>query len=241
MFMNGVGTCGVQVSKKAATQTQTLDQGLSPYQAIKQYSDPDLWFEHRALSAPHGHLLSLVSERAREIRDKTYPSLWPKNAQRIWFQLRQSFEGCLVSGELVGTGYVNPMGLEDSPTIIPADKWSVLDLNYQKATANGGGLTITGIRIFRADAAQVAAKHKKVGRPSCRDEIKTAYETLRDDEKVDYAARLNCLFEPIRAKVREMRGDPGLTKGLGDQAIRICITPLFEEDKQRIQKSSGRL
>ena len=65
-----------------------------------------------------------------------------------------------------------------------------------------------------------------------RDEIKTAYEALRDDEKVDYAARLNCLFEPIRAKVREMRGDPGLTKGLGDQAIRIWITPLFEEDKQ---------
>ena len=74
---------------------------------------------------------------------------------------------------------------------------------------------------------------KKIGRPTLKDEIEAAYQGLREARQIDFDARINCLYEPIRKKVQEIKDDPSLKKGLQNEAIRKVISPLFEADKNR--------
>lgn len=70
---------------------------------------------------------------------------------------------------------------------------------------------------------------RRPGRPSRRTEIVAAYEELRDADEIDFDAPLNSLYGRICKKVSD--GDNADLKGLGDEAIRNAISPLFREDK----------
>ena len=69
------------------------------------------------------------------------------------------------------------------------------------------------------------------GRPTLKTEIEAAYKALRDGAEIDFKAPKNRVYEPIREKVRGYKKDPRLQRGLGDEAIRKVIHPLFEKDK----------
>ncbi len=72
---------------------------------------------------------------------------------------------------------------------------------------------------------------RRTGRPTYKSEIAAAYRELLDAGEIDFNAPKTRLYEPIRKKVREYKGDPSLEKGLRDEAIRKVIHPLFDGDK----------
>ena len=78
-----------------------------------------------------------------------------------------------------------------------------------------------------------ASRARIGGRPTLEPEIKAAYKELLDAGKIDFDAPKIRLYEPIREKVREHKGDPSLQRGLGKEAIRKVISPLFEADKNK--------
>ena len=77
-----------------------------------------------------------------------------------------------------------------------------------------------------------------MGRPSLREEIKTAYRKLAGAGEVDFDAPKKSLYQPIRKVISD--GKPPVAeelntvpKGLGDEAIRRAIAPLFNADKAK--------
>lgn len=80
-------------------------------------------------------------------------------------------------------------------------------------------------------APQSDAKIRKatVGRPSHRTEIQAAYKKLVEAGEIDFDAPKTATYEPIRQKVRRVLGNE--VAGLGDEAIRLVIAPLFDRDK----------
>ena len=73
----------------------------------------------------------------------------------------------------------------------------------------------------------------RVGRPTLDAEIKVAYQELRDAGDINYDAPKIEFYELIREKVRGYKGDKNLQRGLGNEAIRQVISPLFEADKNK--------
>lgn len=69
------------------------------------------------------------------------------------------------------------------------------------------------------------------GRPSQRPAIIGAYEKLRSDGKINFDAPKLDLYPDIREIIT---GEPHtVAKGLGDEAIRLAIAPLFDTDKAK--------
>ena len=74
-----------------------------------------------------------------------------------------------------------------------------------------------------------------VGRPSRRDEIKSAYEELAAGGEIDFDGPKTATYEPIRRRVG--RSSSNNFTGLGDEAIRNVITPLFDREKAAKHRS----
>ena len=84
-------------------------------------------------------------------------------------------------------------------------------------------------------ASERGQKRHRTGRPSYRENIVSAYEELRDAGKVDFGAPKKFLYPCIREMISgESHTVP---KGLGNEAIRVAITKLFDADKA---KAKGR-
>ncbi len=82
---------------------------------------------------------------------------------------------------------------------------------------------------------ETSRKQHRTGRPSYREQIISAYETLRDAEKVDFDDYKKCLYGPIREIIS---GEPNtVARGLGDEAIRGAISPLFDADKTKAKST----
>ena len=78
----------------------------------------------------------------------------------------------------------------------------------------------------------IADDMNSVGRPTLKPEIEAAYQDLLDAGEIDFDAPKKRLYEPIREKVRGDKSNPNLY-GLGDEAIRKVISPLFDADKNK--------
>ncbi len=76
-----------------------------------------------------------------------------------------------------------------------------------------------------------------VGRPSRRKEIREAYDELVETGEIDFDRPKTATYEPIRQKVRKDLGDE--VAGLGDEAIRIVIAPLFGSAKAARSRQGG--
>ena len=71
------------------------------------------------------------------------------------------------------------------------------------------------------------------GRPTLKIEIEAAYKEIRDIGDINYDAPKIRLYDQIRKKVREYKGDQNLEKGLQKEAILKVIRPLFKTDKNK--------
>ena len=108
------------------------------------------------------------------------------------------------------------------------------DLRVKPTTPEAAGTTVSRrTEGIEGSLAKEAADAPRLGRPSYADDIREAYESLRDDGKVDFAAPKNRLYGPIRAIVQERRKLGQNDKGLRGEAIRKAIANLFEVDRER--------
>lgn len=82
------------------------------------------------------------------------------------------------------------------------------------------------------EPAIIAGDEINLGRPTLEPEIKAAYKEICGAGDINFDAPKNRLYEPIREKVRKYKGDSCLQRGLGKEAIRKVISPLFEADKE---------
>ena len=72
------------------------------------------------------------------------------------------------------------------------------------------------------------------GRPSYKAYIIAAYNEIRFTGKIDFDAPMSNLYPIVRKRVRRKLGDKKTDdKGLGKEAIRKSIRPLFDRDKAR--------
>ena len=155
----------------------------------------------------------------------------------------------LAGGSWYVTGFRTPFDPNKDAERIPAHLWNVLALHLDTNIASGGGLEYHGLRFYEGEyerrltaapspyasdpLAGKADRPREAGRPSLKLEIEAAYQDLHDAGEIDFNAPKKRLYEPIREKVRERKGAPGLQQGLGDEAIRQFIHPLFEADKNK--------
>jgi hypothetical protein len=66
--------------------------------------------------------------------------------------------GRLRSGELIATGYEEPLSLGSARRPIPVELWQILRPRFKISAASGAGLTISGILIQSADAKPQASE-----------------------------------------------------------------------------------
>ena len=138
------------MGRQLATNPSSASAGLSLSQALKRYSDPQVLFEHRVFSSKEPNLTLLVSERARTLWAETSPKTRAIRRKQLWRKLCTDFKNRLLSGELTAVGHKAPVGINDRPIPIPADKWTVLTPNFKASSAEGGGLAFVSIKVHRA-------------------------------------------------------------------------------------------
>ncbi len=166
--------------------------GVSLLAAVRQFSEPVAWAEFELLLglgggdaearagwnaddwARHDFQIVLKLEVARK-QPTEYINAWVR-----WARLRLAFKKRLQSGELVATGYVKPVKLTDSRTVVPADKWRFLELDFQNGAAAGKGLEIVSVLIDRAESQASRSPDKRVAHrpPIQRNNAKRAIEKL---------------------------------------------------------------
>ena len=109
------------------------------------------------------------------------------------------------------------------------------EFKFEHSTVLGDGLTYVGVRFVssRLIGPEPLAVRRR-GRPTQHTEIIAAYNALAERGEVDFRAPLVRLFPKIRNRISRNIGVPILTlKGVGDEAIRRTIRPLFDRDRAR--------
>ena len=98
-----------------------------------------------------------------------------------------------------------------------------------------------------APAGQLKAPpkgHRRPGRPTLVPEIGDAYRALKDVGKVNFNVPKTTLYKAIRKRICNCRNDitidkNGHPRGLGDEAIRRVITPLWEADLEKARQQQA--
>lgn len=107
-------------------------------------------------------------------------------------------------------------------------------LGAARTSNEGGGQTASVVPTGSEDEPETnklnpAAVRTRVGRPTWRQEIEEAYAQLKSERKIDFAAPMKRLYEPIRKNVKS-KNDLSDSRGLGNEVIRKVIRPLFDQD-----------
>jgi hypothetical protein len=144
----------------------------------------------------------------------------------------------LKSGALIGLGFQPPRRLHTLPDIIPARHWHGCP-HFDNATLHSEGLHFIEIRVITPQRLQSlsamvptpapvlsAPPHKAPGRPTIRQHVEAAFETLARDGKInpDQAARSHY---PL---LRQAMAQSGMQRAaqLSDEGIRPHFAPLFK-------------
>ena len=82
------------------------------------------------------------------------------------------------------------------------------------------------------------------GRPTLKPKIEDTYRALKKADQIDFRATKTALCKKIREKICRSpggvyAGPNGQPRGLGNEAIRRVITPLFESDQKKALQPNG--
>jgi hypothetical protein len=125
----------------------TDSKGLTIAEALKSFSDPGLWSQYLESRQPSSTTISYFDAKAlRNIGIGAPPPV--ETADDLHDQLVLKLLERLRSEELWAIGYAVPVGLDDSPVLVPANKWQVLDLEVESDSAFGGELKFVGLQVF---------------------------------------------------------------------------------------------
>jgi hypothetical protein len=73
--------------------------------------------------------------------------------RRVQEKLEGNLLGLLREGVLVASGYSENAAADAKPTLIAPDRWRLLTPNFLNSSAEGSGLSLSGICVFRNAAA----------------------------------------------------------------------------------------
>jgi hypothetical protein len=90
----------------------------------------------------------------------------------------------LARGELVASGYVQPLTPHAERVTISPDTWRLLSVNFENSTAKGYGLSLVDITV--AEARSLRGKGRKPEALSKKQEIHSAFEELVSAGKVNF-------------------------------------------------------
>ncbi|MBF0169332.1 MAG: hypothetical protein HQL45_17130 [Alphaproteobacteria bacterium] len=225
------------------TPDQLAKIGVPLASAWKRFGNPEKTAEFERLSPQvhwtNGIAMALEAMKTMDHeRAKSYGNL-VERVRNIEADLYSAFFQGIRTGRLKAYGYQVPRSVNDNPKEVPKDLWGC-EVLWDKSEIEGNGLKMSGVRVVRVDPSlslPMLEMHekpvlKKLGRPSKVPLIEEAFNELAREGTVSDQPRLAPLISVVRAKVHalhpELKGD---MKGLGEEAIRKTIRPLFEAHK----------
>lgn len=157
-------------------------------------------------------------------------------------ELRAQFQRLLADGVYQLRAWKD-LGTE--PIGLPRDQIALLEFDYKESTVGGPGFSTTRVTVFPADSdlyVEEASNHEegdvvgsqpaKPGRPSMKREICKAWEECVDEGLIDFDASQKKAINIVRTRVKRnkhLKDD----WGLGDEAIRVRIAPLFRAELEK--------
>lgn len=141
----------------------------------------------------------------------------------------------LQSGQWTAIGYRAPRDLNSNLELVPNEIVAHAEFKFEHSTILGDGLTYVGVRLVSSAllGSEPLALRRR-GRPTRQSEIIAAYKALAERGEIDFRAPMVRLFSKIRNRISRNSGVPTLTlKGVGDEAIRRTIRPLFDRDRSQ--------
>lgn len=141
----------------------------------------------------------------------------------------------LQSGQWTAIGYRAPRELNSILELVPNEIVGQAEFKFEHSTILGDGLTYVGVRFVSSTLlGPEPPSSPRRGRPTQQRAIISAYKALAERGEVDFKAPMVRLFPKIRNRISRNRGVPILTlKGVGDEAIRRTIRPLFDRDRSQ--------
>ena len=151
----------------------------------------------------------------------------------------------ITGGKLVVYGYALPRSVNDHPVQIPADVWSG-NIGWRKSTVSGNGLEFVAVRVLpkkthdqitERDVGQfLPPPRKMIGRHSHKVVILEAYDELKANDKIAFNRPMTKFFDGLREWLcLRYPESTGPYSDLSDETIRKTVSPLFKEDKSKIQ------
>lgn|GEM_PF-2637944 len=168
-------------------------------------------------------------------------------------KLKWDLSNKIIAEKLIGLGYEAPVKSTDYPKIIPLHIWpqKINEINWENSSISQNGIQFLNIRIIKKIASsknkidkkimlpKIEVKDKKIGRPSIKAKIITAYEWLKRENKIDYSQTLKAHTELIQKTVQKLFPEIKTAKGMEYEAMRRAIGTVFQED--RTSKSTSKL
>jgi hypothetical protein len=130
----------------------TSDRGVPLSEALERFSDPSEWTELRSLE-PYAMTIFVLGAPETE-SDRLH-----SRYHRLKERLETGFLDKLITGSLVATGFVWPMGLNPKRRVIPATRWHKLEPDFEASEATGGGLRIVEIRVEQSQPTRTRSSH----------------------------------------------------------------------------------
>ncbi len=120
------------------------DGGFPLREALKRYSEPEVWAQLEELRE-QGEALEVLRAHHHGsmsgISEETFPYLGVEK------RLVDSFLRELRDGLLIATGYDDRLPIRQKPAKIPAQLWRSLTPDFRDSTASGSGFTFAGILV----------------------------------------------------------------------------------------------
>lgn len=165
-------------------------------------------------------------------KDHPYDGFYVGRKDSCWLSdIREKLQ----SGQWTAIGYRAPRNLNSNLELVPNEIVGQAKFKFEHSTIFGDGLTYVGVRIVSSGLlGSEPLTLRRRGRPTRQREIIAAYKTLAERGEIDFRAPMVRLFSKIRNSISRNSGLPTLTlKGVGDEAIRRTIRPLFDRDRSQ--------
>lgn len=168
---------------------------------------------------------TLLGERQKQQKKASEFSEYEK-------EIFQNLYEKIQSGHLLAIGYMEPVGGSDVPDLIPSNFGPPQAFSLEHSSVTFQEARFSHVRIAENPKHNSEIVDKPVGRPSRKQEIISAYIALRDVGDIDYSKTFKSHTELIRKTVRRRNPKLKHDKGLGEEAIRLAVKPLFDQDKR---------
>ena len=130
----------------------TSDRSVPLSEALERFSDQSECKELRSLEP---YAITIFVLGAPETESDRLHSRYHRLKER----LESEFLDKLITGSLVATGFVWPMGLNPKRQVIPAPRWRKLEPDFKASEATGGGLRIVEIRVEKSQPTRTRSSH----------------------------------------------------------------------------------